>query len=98
MLMGKTLVIGPSGAGKTYLAGWGQRHELEAYDADQIVGLTAWFDNKGRVVSFLHDAGKEFTDNHEFLWRKELMEKWLVGRREVIIFGLSGYVFEMLEG
>lgn len=94
--MKKVLVIGPSGAGKTYLTDELGRFGLNTVDADTLEKLHSWYDGKGNKVEFPEDAGKEFLDNHSFLWDREFLVGYLKENPNVYLFGASGNVFDML--
>ncbi len=93
----RVLVLGPSGVGKTYIATFLRDNGVGAYDADLIPGLAGYYNGNGDEVEYPIDAGKEFFDNHEFLWNREFIEKFLETRNEVYLFGISGNAFEMLD-
>ena len=90
------LVMGPSGVGKTHMTGYLREKGVNAVDADHIPGLAGYFKN-GVEVECPPDADKEFLDNHEFLWRRDVLEKYLNNQDEVYVFGMSGNAFELLD-
>ncbi len=90
------LVMGPSGVGKTYMTGQLRNKGVNAVDADYIPGLAGYFSN-GVEVDCPPDADKEFLDNHEFLWRRDVLEKYLETQDEVYVFGMSGNAFELMD-
>ena len=91
------LIIGPSGAGKTYISSALRAKGINAPDGDLIGGLSDWFDGKGSRVEYPVDADKDFLDNHEFLWSKEFLINYLQNQNEIYLFGMSGNVFEMID-
>lgn len=95
--MARVLIIGPSGSGKTYASAKLREKGINAVDADLIPDLSNWYDKDDRRVEFPSDAGKEFLDNHTFLWSREVLEKFLKNRNEIYLFGLSGNVFDMFD-
>jgi len=70
---------------------------LNAVDADTIEDLHGWFDGKGNKVKYPELADEEFLDNHQFLWDKKYLEKYLEDKEDVYLFGLSGNIFEMRD-
>lgn len=93
----KTLIIGPSGSGKTFISHELQKQNINAIDADLIFGLSDWFDKNGKKVKYPKDADKDFLDNHEFLWDRKFLEKFLSKHNNIYMFGLSGNVFNMID-
>jgi adenylate kinase family enzyme len=92
----RVLVIGPSGSGKTYIAEKLSAQAVAAVDADLIPGLSGWFDGQGKKVSFPPEADQEFLNTHQFLWDKQFLQEYLDRYDDLIVFGLSGNVFEMV--
>lgn len=93
----KILIIGPSGSGKTYISAELRKYGINAVDADLLSGLSDWFDRNGNRVDYLEDAGKEFFENHEFIWNKKFLRKFLVKQKEIYLFGLSGNIFNAID-
>ena len=93
----KILIIGPSGSGKTYISAELKKRGINAVDADSIFGLSGWFDKDGKEVKYPEDAGREFIDNHEFLWHREFLKDYLEKQEELYFFGLSGNVFDVID-
>ena len=93
----KILIIGPSGSGKTHISAELRRGWINAVDADLIPGLSGWFDKGGKEVEYPEDAGKDFLDNHEFLWNREFLKDYLKKQDEIYLFGLSGNVFSIID-
>lgn len=89
--------MGSSGSGKTYLAKYFAGKGLNAFDADEIDGLHGWYNWKKEKVKFPRNAGKEFMDNHNFLWNREFLENFLSQNPEIYLFGNSGNVVEMAD-
>jgi hypothetical protein len=59
--------------------------------------LSDWFDNNGKKATCPPDADKDFLDTHEFLWDRDILEKFLDAQSNVYLFGMSGNVFDMLD-
>lgn len=93
----RILIIGPSGAGKTYVSEVLKKQGINAVDADTIVGLSGWYDSQGKEVDFPRNAGSEFLNTHQFLWDREVLADFLKDKEEVYLFGLAGNVFDMLN-
>jgi len=67
------------------------------YDSDEIQGLSNWFDWEKKPVEFPKDADDKWLKTHEFLWNKEVLQKFIKENEPVIIFGLSGNCFKMVD-
>lgn len=93
----KILITGSSGSGKTYLAKEFIKMGIKAVDADTISELHGWFDGNGIKVKYPEVADKEFLNNHQFLWDKNYLKKYLEDKEELFLFGLSGNIFEMRD-
>jgi hypothetical protein len=93
----KVLVFGPSGAGKTYISSALQKSGINAYDSDDIEGLSAWCDKQGNKISAPATAGEALHDHYSFLWDKRFLETFLKGFTDVYVFGGSGNLFSMLD-
>lgn len=93
----KILIIGSSGSGKTYISAELRRRGINAVDADLIPELSGWFDGNGNEVEYPKDADREFLDNHEFLWNKKFLKKYLDQQKEIYLFGLSGNIFSVID-
>lgn len=91
------LVFGPSGAGKTYVSTQLRAMNVHAVDADEIEGLSSWWDGAGNKVSYKEDADQEFLENHSFLWDRTFLEEYLHKNSGVIIFGAAGNVFDVID-
>ena len=91
------LITGPSGSGKTYLSNVLKLQGINTYDADKVVGLTGWFDKSGGAIEFPSEAGKDFLDDHAFLWNREVLVDFLFKHPSVYMFGISRNVFEMID-
>lgn len=93
----KKLILGTSGAGKTYLSKYFSNKGLNAFDADEIEDLHGWYNWKKEKVKFPYDAGKEFMDNHEFLWNRQVLENFLKNHQDIYFFGNSGNALKMVD-
>lgn len=93
----RVLIIGPSGAGKTYVSAALHKQGINAVDSDLIEGLSDWYDGDGNKVKISDGADKKFLDNHQFLWDQKVLKEFLKSEQEIYLFGMSGNAFEMLE-
>jgi len=93
----QVLIIGPSGAGKTYISAALREKGVNAIDGDLVDGLSGWFDSNSREVDCPPNADQEFLDSHEFLWNRDFLKNHLQGRNEIYLFGMSGNVFDMID-
>ena len=93
----KVLVIGPSGSGKTFISAALRAEGINAPDGDLVENLSSWFDGAGNAVICPPDCDQDFLDNHEFLWNRNVLQKFLDTPKDVFLFGMSGNVFEMLD-
>ena len=93
----RILITGPSGAGKTHLAKEFRKMGLNSFDADELDGLHGWYDEQKKRVPFPLNAGKEFMDNHEFLWDRKFLENFLAQNPDVYLFGNSGNMSTMMN-
>jgi len=91
------LVIGISGSGKTYIVQKLKNKYPSIYDSDEIQGLSDWFGWDKKPVKFPKNADKKWLDEHEFLWDRKVLQKFIKENEPVIIFGLSGNCFNMID-
>lgn len=93
----KVLVFGASGSGKTYISSQLRNFGINAIDADKIKGLSSYYDGQGNKVECPENAGKEFLNNHSFLWDRKFLEDYLNKNQDIYLFGVSGNIFDMLD-
>jgi len=86
----KILIFGPSGSGKTYLANAFQKMGLNAFDGDQIDGLSAWYDRSGQKVSEPGTVDEALNNQYSFLWSPKFLSNFLNRYTDVYIFGGAG--------
>lgn len=91
------LIIGISGSGKTYIVQKLKNKYPFIYDFDEIHGLSDWFGWNKKPVEFPKNADKKWLDEHEFLWNREVLQKFIKDNEPVVIFGLSGNCFSTLD-
>ena len=91
------LIIGISGSGKTHIVQKLKDQYLYIHDADEIKDFSGWFDKDREPVGFPNKANKEWLDNHEFLWDREVLQEFIKKNEPVIIFGFAGNCFDMLD-
>lgn len=92
----RTLAIGPSGAGKTYLSQEFRNIGINAIDADEINGLSSWY-YQDQKVNYPQNADENFFNNHSFRWDINFLARYLEDKPNIIIFGMSGNAFEMIK-
>lgn len=85
----KILITGLSGTGKTYLTDKLKSYGVNAFDADEMPELAAWYDKSGTKVDFPKNASSEWLDSHEWLWDKEVLRSWLATQEGCVLFGIS---------
>lgn len=94
----RVLVVGPSGAGKTFIA-----HHLRAahhepvIDADDLKQLCRWVDDENHAITFNVAAGKRWLKTHHFIWDRAYLKHYLAQYRRIYIFGLSKNIFDMTD-
>lgn len=93
----KVLVIGPSGSGKTYVSHTLRASGINAFDADDIEGLSAWYNQHWQKVPAPKSAGEAFSNHYSFLWDKDFLESFLGKHTDVYLFGGSGNVWDMFS-
>ncbi len=93
----KILVFGPSGSGKTYVANELHKMGLNTFDADQITGLSAWYDRNGQKVPEPQSANEALNNHYSFLWSRRFLSTFLSKFNDVFIFGGSGNLFDLLD-
>jgi dephospho-CoA kinase len=91
----KVLVFGPSGSGKTYISRALKKSGVNAFDAEEIENLSAWFDKNGKKISDPQTAGE--AAGAAFVWDKRALKKFLNKFSEVYVFGGSGNVFNVFD-
>ena len=65
----KVLIFGPAGAGKTYVSSALRKSGINAFDADEIEGLSSWYDRDGNRVAAPTNAEEVFRALF-FLWSR----------------------------
>lgn len=83
------LVTGPPGSGKSYLAALAREQGMAAFDADAISNLHGWFHHAGAPVTFTDAADAAFFDEHRFLWKRPVLERFLANHPGAILFGTA---------
>jgi len=90
-------IVGISGSGKTYIVQRLKNKYPFIYDSDEIQNLSNWFGEGGKSVKFPKNADKKWLNEHEFLWNRKVLQKFIKKNEPVIIFGLSGNCFDMVD-
>jgi len=91
----KVLIMGASGSGKTFLSKKFRAAGRNALDADELDELHGWYNWEKKKVPFPKDAGREFLENHEFLWNRKFLENLLARNPDIYLFGNSGNIPEV---
>jgi len=93
----KVLIFGPSGSGKTYTSQALRDSGINAWDADDIIGLSAWYDKHGQKVTEPKTAEEAINHRYSFLWSKSFLTRFLSRFSEVYVFGGSGNIWNMFD-
>jgi len=93
----KVLVFGPSGAGKTYVSHALHQLGYNAFDADEVEGLSAWYDPSGRKVAPPKTAEEAFQNHYSFLWSRKFLKGFLQQYEDVFLFGGSGNTANLFD-
>lgn len=93
----KVLIIGPSGSGKTFVAKSLQRAGINAFDADNVEGLSNWYDKNGKKVEAPTTAGEAINNHYVFLWSRKFLADFLATFGDVYLFGGSGNASGMFD-
>lgn len=88
----KILIFGPSGAGKSYLAKAWKSKGINAFDDDEIQGLSNWYNKDGQKIATPATADEAIQNGYAFLWSKKAMARFLASQDAVYVFGGSGNV------
>lgn len=91
------LVIGPPGAGKSFLSEKLRRLGLNAVDADGIVGLSKWIDEEGNDATYQEGLGSEWLRTHRFVWSRTVLEGYLAVSKDLFLFGVSHNIYDMID-
>lgn len=91
----RVLIVGPSGAGKTYIANHIKKvHHQYAIDADTLKEMCSWIDDEGNPIKFEKSAGRKWLKTHHFIWNVHYLRNYLKKHKVIYLFGLSKNVFE----
>jgi len=93
----KVLIFGPSGSGKTYISQALRDSGINAWDADDIIGLSGWYDKYGQKVAEPKTAEEAINNHYSFLWSKSFLAGFLSRFSEVYVFGGSGNIWNMFD-
>ena len=86
-IAGKTLVIGPSRAGKSYFSNAFKSAGLNVVDADKDTDLIKWRnDVTGERAEKPREADAQWLANHHFTVKPEELKDFLAGQGDVIVF------------
>ncbi len=93
----KILIFGPSGSGKTFFSNKLSKQGFNAFDADQIKGLSGWYDKNGQKIFNPKDLHQVFNNNYSFLWSRRVLRIFLSKYEHVLVFGGAGNIFDMID-
>ena len=93
----KVLVIGPSGSGKSYMADALQAKGINAFDDEDIDGLSSWYNQQRQKIAPPKTADEAFANHYSFLWGKAFLADFLNRHDEIYIFGGSGNVTDVFD-
>ncbi|GCE29753.1 hypothetical protein KDA_52370 [Dictyobacter alpinus] len=93
----KVLIFGPAGVGKTYVSSALKTLGINAFDADEIEGLSSWYDRDGKKVATPKNAEEVFAKHYSFLWSRTFLKAFLAQYPDVYLFGGSGNVTAMFD-
>ena len=85
----QVLIIGPGGAGKTFVATRLRALGVDAYDADAVYGLIRFVDDHGQVVPFPPDADEPWFSVHHFVWDVAVLQQLLADNSMLYLFGTA---------
>lgn len=91
------LVIGPSASGKSYVADALRAKGINAFDDEDIDGLSAWYNQHWQKVPPPKTADEAFTNHYSFLWDKKLLADFIDRYDDVYVFGGSGNVTDVFD-
>lgn len=93
----KVLIFGPSGSGKSFVAKAWKQQGINAFDDDEIDGLSNWYDRDGKKVSAPATADEALDNGYAFLWSKKAMARFLAMHPDVFVFGGSGNIANVFD-
>jgi len=93
----KALIFGPSGSGKTYVSKSLRNVGINAFDGDDMEGLSAWYNKAGHKVPAPKTAGEALNNHYSFLWSKKFLAQFLNKFSDVYIFGGAGNLFDVFD-
>jgi hypothetical protein len=93
----KVLIFGPSASGKTYVAHALQKLGINAFDAENIKGLSAWYNQEGKKVSEPTTVDEAAEKRLAFLWSRRSLARFLDQYTEVYVFGGSGNIARVFD-
>jgi dephospho-CoA kinase len=93
----KALIFGPSGSGKTYVSHSLSNSGINAFDGDDIKGLSEWYDKQGKKVAAPITANDAIANHYSFLWSRKFLANFLCQFKDVYLFGGCGNLFDMID-
>jgi shikimate kinase len=94
----RILVVGMAGTGKTFISKFLSNLGLKAFDADEVDGLSGWFDKTGNKV-LPKDLSISELKGLEWNWNQEILEDLLKRSQPegVLLFGVSSNWYKFLN-
>ena len=93
----KVLVIGPSGSGKSFVADALQAKGINAFDDEDINGLSSWYNKYRQKIPSPKTVEEAFANHCSFLWDKRVLADFLDKHDEIYIFGGSGNIMDVFD-
>lgn len=91
--MGKYLIAGPPGSGKSSVIRELQSKNITAYEADSYPGMTLLEDNNGNHVPW--PSGAIDWKKYQWNWQLDVVRKMLETKKNVFIGGLTSNIEEI---
>jgi energy-coupling factor transporter ATP-binding protein EcfA2 len=97
-LEGRILVTGPSGSGKSTLCRLFRERGAIAFDGDEIRGLGGPVNLRGRPLKRITKEQWRRIDDWRFFWNERVLERFLAGKPNIVLFGASDNLFDLPLG
>jgi dephospho-CoA kinase len=96
-LKGKSiLVVGMAGTGKTYLSNFLTNQGVNAFDGDEVEGLSGWEDVHGSKI-IPKDLTPRSLDGLEWNWDSDVIRKLKTENNGLVLFGVSSNWHKLLN-
>lgn len=98
MLPGKTLLIGPSRAGKSYFSNAFKEAGLTVVDADKDTDLLQWRDDlSGETVVKPLDTDHNWLSSNHYTIKADELDQFLSAREDVIVFAHCWNIMDFID-